>query len=363
MQIKIDNEFKNLIPPLTAEEYAGLEKSILTEGCRDALVLWNGIIIDGHNRYEICTKNNIPFNTVGKQFENRDKAKEWIILNQFGRRNLSPYDRSLLVLKLKEMFREKAKENQVRTAENRVSQKSVEQKIDTQKELARIAGVSHDTIYKVEKIEQKATPEQKEKIKKGEVSIHKVFKDINREEKREAIKQDLKPVKLPKGTFNVILADPPWRYKFSETESRAIENQYPTMELEEIKSLKIPSADDSVLFLWATAPKLEEAIQVLNAWGFKYRTCAVWDKEVIGMGYWFRNQHELLLVGVKGEFAPPIPENRISSVIREKRDKHSKKPSLIYEMLENMFPQGRFLELFARENKRPKWAVWGNQCE
>jgi N6-adenosine-specific RNA methylase IME4 len=168
---------------------------------------------------------------------------------------------------------------------------------------------------------------------------------------------------LPDGVFNVILADPPWQYQFSETESRAIENQYPTMDLDDIKKLQIPSADDSVLFLWATAPKLEEALQVLNAWGFGYRTCAVWDKEVIGMGYWFRNQHELLLVGVKGNFHPPDPEIRISSVIRQKRSEHSRKPECIYGILESMFPQGKFLELFARQNKRPDWMIWGNQLE
>lgn len=78
------------------------------------------------------------------------------------------------------------------------------------------------------------------------------------------------------------------------------------MELEEIKTLSIPSADNAVLFLWATAPKLKEALEVMEAWGFEYRTNAVWDKEIIGMGYWFRGQHELLLVGVKGEFSPPF---------------------------------------------------------
>lgn len=167
-------------------------------------------------------------------------------------------------------------------------------------------------------------------------------------------------IALPEGKFNVIYADPPWRYEFSETNTREIENHYPTMELEEIKSLKIPSAEDSVLFLWATAPKLEEAMQVMNSWGFKYRTCAVWDKEVIGMGYWFRGQHELLLLGIKGEFPTP-PENcRHSSVIKEKRGKHSEKPKKVYEIIEKMFPNGKYLELFAR-NQRKGWTSWGNE--
>lgn len=80
MNLKIDNEFKSLIPPLTVEEYAGLEKSILDEGCRDALIVWDGILVDGHNRYEICTHNNVLFETSEKAFESREKVKEWIIL-------------------------------------------------------------------------------------------------------------------------------------------------------------------------------------------------------------------------------------------------------------------------------------------
>ena len=85
-RLKIDPEFKNLIPPLTAEEYAGLEESILAEGCRDALILWDGILIDGHNRYEICTKHGIPFDTAEMDFPDRDAVMLWMIDQQRGRR-------------------------------------------------------------------------------------------------------------------------------------------------------------------------------------------------------------------------------------------------------------------------------------
>ncbi|MGB9846678.1 MAG: MT-A70 family methyltransferase, partial [Desulfotomaculales bacterium] len=91
-----------------------------------------------------------------------------------------------------------------------------------------------------------------------------------------------------------------------------------------------------------------------------YRTCAVWDKEVKGMGYWFRIQHELLLLGIKGDFPPPEVKNRFDSVIRSQREKHSKKPEIVYEMIEKMFPGRSYLELFAR-NTRPGWASWGNE--
>ena len=134
------------------------------------------------------------------------------------------------------------------------------------------------------------------------------------------------------------------------------------MNLKDIKRLKVPATENSVLFLWATAPKLREALEVLTHWGFNYRTHAIWDKEKIGMGYWFRGQHELLLIGVKGNFSPPEPEVRNSSVIRDKRANHSQKPICIYEIIEKMFPSHKYIELFAR-NERPGWASWGNQIE
>ena len=160
--------------------------------------------------------------------------------------------------------------------------------------------------------------------------------------------------------YDVIYADPPWRYDFAPTRSRKIENQYPTMTTEEICKLSVPSATNAVLYLWATAPKLIDALRVLHAWGFTYKTHAVWDKESMGMGYWFRNLHELLLVGVKGKMSPPESTLRISSVYEEKRGKHSKKPEYFYKVLEDSYPELNKIELFSR-NKRSNWAHWGNE--
>lgn len=164
--------------------------------------------------------------------------------------------------------------------------------------------------------------------------------------------------------YNIIYADPPWRYSFSKSKSRKIENKYPTMELEDIKNLNIPSDDNSVLYLWATAPKLIEALSVMKSWGYTYKTQAIWDKEIIGMGYWFRGQHEILLVGVKGKFSPP--QKRVSSIFKYKRTRHSKKPSQIKDYILFAFSHQEtnynMLELFARE-KTEGWDVWGNEVE
>ena len=167
---------------------------------------------------------------------------------------------------------------------------------------------------------------------------------------------------FPNKKYQIIYADPPWKYEHPPigASNRSIEKHYETMAIEDIKNLEIPIGDNGVCFLWATAPKLKECIDVLECWGFTYRTCLVWDKEIIGMGYWFRNQHELLLVGLKGKFSPPEPHLRISSIWRERRSRHSEKPHRLREWINKCFPNSPKIELFAR-HKAKGWDAWGNE--
>ncbi len=166
--------------------------------------------------------------------------------------------------------------------------------------------------------------------------------------------------------YPIIYADPPWQYENPPigASNRSIENHYPTMTLDEICALPVRdlATDDAILYLWATAPKLAECLKVIEAWGFEYRTNLVWDKEVIGMGYHARNQHELLLVAKRGEIPPPPPGTQPSSVYRERRGEHSAKPTFYYEMIEAAYPNLPKIELFSR-SPRDGWAAWGNQSE
>lgn len=159
--------------------------------------------------------------------------------------------------------------------------------------------------------------------------------------------------------YSVIYADPPWRYSFSKSKSREIENQYPTMTVDEICALDVPADKNCVLYLWATSPKLLEALAVMKAWGFSYKTNAMWDKGKIGMGFWFRGQHELLLVGTKGHVSPPEQSMRVSSVFSFRRGTHSKKPDEIRDLIASWFPSFSRLEMFARTTTQG-WDVWGN---
>ena len=189
--VTIDQEFKNIIPPQTPEEHAGLEAMIIADGCREPLIVWGGVLVDGHNRYEICTRLNLPYKTEEKYFPSHEHVVEWIINNQFSRRNLLPYDRTKLALKLEDIYKARAKANQ--GARTDLLQNSVKsEKVNTQYELAKQAGVSHDQIHRVKKIEEKATDEQKADLSSGKISINKVYTDIKKKEEPKPGKRDMK---------------------------------------------------------------------------------------------------------------------------------------------------------------------------
>jgi N6-adenosine-specific RNA methylase IME4 len=195
----------------------------------------------------------------------------------------------------------------------------------------------------------------------------KFVKTFTRDLKRKVRDANLpEPSALETGPFGVVYADPPWRYDHAAKPNRAIENQYPTLTVEEICALSdadnFPNVkEDAALFLWATAPKLREALAVMDAWHFDYVTNAVWIKDKVGMGYWFRGRHELLLVGKRGSFSPPDEDLRPDSVVEFPRLAHSAKPGTVRTLIESMFPDVARVELFARE-KAEGWAVWGNQA-
>lgn len=163
--------------------------------------------------------------------------------------------------------------------------------------------------------------------------------------------------------YPVLCADPPWRYEANTTpDTRAIENHYPTMSAAELAVLPVPADEDAVLFLWATSPKLAEALELLTAWDFEYRTCMVWVKDKIGMGHYARQRHELLLIAKRGAIPVPDPSDRPDSVIEAPRLEHSRKPSEAYARIERMYPHLPRVELFAR-SPRQGWAVWGNEVQ
>jgi N6-adenosine-specific RNA methylase IME4 len=175
---------------------------------------------------------------------------------------------------------------------------------------------------------------------------------------------------LPDKRYGVIYADPEWRFEPWSRETgmdRAADNHYPTSELDDIKARDVTSiaADDCVLFLCATVPMLLQALEVMASWGFKYVSHFIWLKDKIGTGYWNRNIHELLLVGVKGDIPCAAPGTQWDSVLQAPTSfaqrAHSEKPAIFYELIEAYFPTLPKIELNARE-RRAGWDAWGNEA-
>lgn len=196
MQIlKIDTEFHNLIPPLSEDEFKQLKENIIADGCREPLVVWNGTIVDGHNRYKICTENNIPFKTESKDFADRAAVIEWMLRNQLGRRNLNDFQRNEVALKYEKIIAEKMRERQRMAGGDKKSEKakiandqtnhSDFDKTSKRKEMAKIAGTSEGSIQRSKLIIEKGTQEQIDRARKGGKgnSVTAIAKEITEQSK------------------------------------------------------------------------------------------------------------------------------------------------------------------------------------
>ena len=211
-ELKTLIDVEELLPPLSEEEYEGLKADILENGCRDPIVIWNETILDGHHRYKICSENNIEFHTVERTFGSITEAKMWIVKNQSSRRNLTPYARVQIALQLKPLMEEMAKHRQSMAGGDRTSLESKERGAlvenspqalrKTRDKIAQIAGVSDNTVSRVEYIEEHADKATKEKLRRGDkdVSVNKVYTELREKENA--------PIKLSSEEEPVELDDP-----------------------------------------------------------------------------------------------------------------------------------------------------------
>ena len=354
----------------------------MRHGVREPVWLYEGQILDGRNRYRAAQAMGVECPT--REYDGEDPTGFVVSLN-LHRRHLSESQRAMVAAKLANMPAHRPdKSANLPTSQDdaaemlNVSPRSVRSAVkvqaDATPELVQAVEAGRVSVSAAADVATLPKVEQAQIVARGEREILQAAKEIraNKAEERRAERIE-KIVEISRGNaplgqvaerYAVIYADPPWRYEHAESESRAIENHYPTMSLDEIKALPVGDIafDDCILFMWATSPKLHESMQVLDAWGFSYRTCAVWDKQKIGMGYYFRQQHELLLVAVKGAPPTPRPGDRPSSVFSYERSQHSAKPHEVYEIIEAMYPELPKLEMFCR-SPRDGWGVWGNQAK
>jgi N6-adenosine-specific RNA methylase IME4 len=369
-----------IFPLLEGEAFAELVADIGAHGLVESIVLYEGKILDGRNRYRACQEAG-----VAPRFETYAGSDPlgYVVSLNLRRRHLTESQRAMVAAR-------------IATLPHGANQHSEGPSIEG---ASRLLNVGHASVERAKLVQREGAPElvqavdrgdvkvsvaadiatvspqeQREIVARGEREILEAAKQIRAEkaevrraeriERLVAISQGNAPLGLEQ-TYPIILADPPWKYEHPPmgATNRSIENHYPTMSLEEICQVPVSqlATQDAILFLWATSPKLGECMSVIERWGFTYRTCLVWVKDKTGTGSYVRNQHELLLIAKRGDDIPPPKESdRPPSILHAPRREHSRKPDEIYSLIEQMYPELARIELFAR-GTRPGWAAWGNQ--
>lgn len=360
--LKVNPEYKELVPRLTDEEYAALETSILhyQRAFEPIKINKKDEILDGHTRFEICTKYSLYFDTQVMDFPTVNDEKIYIIEANLERRQLNDFNKTELYAKLEPLYTERSKEDKEKQRnpetgkfEPLCSNEHDGKKGKARDKVAKLAGVSPTTYHRAKTVLEKGSPETIQKARDGKISITRAYMGVTQKERH------INPPPLPEGVFSVIYADPPWEY-YNDLRGTP-GNHYNTMSIDDIKALKVPIADDAVLFLWATNPHLHNALHVMDAWGFTYLTNFAWVKDKIGTGYWGREKHELLLIGRKGSIPPPSEDTRQATVFEFPRGTHSSKPPEFRNIIMKMLPNRQYLELFARGEAPEGWVFWGDE--
>jgi N6-adenosine-specific RNA methylase IME4 len=356
------------LPPLTADDYQALKLDIAEHGLHVPLeATAAGVVLDGHARLEIARQ--LGLTEIEVLLVGPDDELAYMLAAALLRRHLSVSQRSALAVKLVdyEQLRAQAAERQQANLRrgndepevaNLPARENDEATGRTRDRIAALAGVSARTVQHAITVREH-DPDEFQRVLAGEVKVSTAANRIDRAN-RDATIPPAPPV--PDGPFQLILADPPWQMG-SPDSPHSPEQHYPCMSLEEIKALKIPAADQCVLFLWGVNQLLPQTLDVVSAWGFTYRANIVWVKtDGIGLGVWLRQRHELLFMATRG-ISPPDPLDRVDSVINAPRTRHSEKPERAYELIERMYPQLTKLELFSRGTPRPGWTSWGNEVQ
>jgi N6-adenosine-specific RNA methylase IME4 len=230
--------------------------------------------------------------------------------------------------------------------------KLVAEKFESARRRADLTFSHHLEVVKLSPDKQ---DEYLEKASENKLSV----RDLRRLLRRDGVLYNSQS-ELPEGIFQLFYADPPWKYD-TEYGATLPENYYPTMDIEEICAMPIKEMTDTnaVLFMWTTSGFLEKSFEVVQAWGFQYKASFIWDKILHNIGYYNSVRHEILLLCTKGSY--PIQNLKLyDSVYSEEKTEHSKKPEFYYEMIEDLYPNTKKLELFAR-NSREGWTSFGNQ--
>lgn len=368
-----------IFPLMDGAPFDELVADIKQRGLMEPITLHEERILDGRNRYRACVKARVE--PRFRKYGGRDPLGFVISLN-LKRRHLNESQRADIAARLETMPRGRPK---IKDAIVHVSRS----------EAAKMLNVSERSVASAAAVRKQGTPELIAAVEQGHLDVSTASRSAKlpaadqREIAKKAAAGEINPARkvakqkiraqherelgekqtaLPDKRYGVILADPEWKFEVWSALGQvnaAAENHYRTSVLDVIKQRSVPgiAAKDCVLFLWSTVPMLPQALEVMAAWGFRYVTNFAWIKDRAGTGYWNRNKHETLLVGVKGKVPAPAPGKQWESAFEARKGRHSAKPERSLELIEDYFPTLPKIELNRRGPARPGWDAWGDEAE
>ena len=382
--IIIDKEIKDRLWLLEETEYENLKQSLIKDGCREPLIIWGNILIDGHNRYKICKGFNIEFKTIQKHFNSKNEALRWIDTNQLSRRNLLDWQRTILFGRISKLNKQEinitgpkghfvaSAGTQKNTASNlgitsktiQRAEKYVEAYEDVERNIGKektdqlAKSITQQDMIQIGKLEPF---KQEEIITKLITGTAKSFKDtIKQTQIKELKAKEIKPIT---DKYDVIVIDPPWQMEKIEREvaPNQIGFDYPTMTEQEIKDFKLPAAESAHIFLWTTHKHLPLAIEVFKAWGVKYVLTMVWHKNGGFQPFELpQYNNEFILYGRIG--TPIFTETKnFFTCFKADRKGHSVKPDEFYDTIKRV-TSGKRIDIFNRR-KIDGFDTYGNEAK
>jgi len=363
--LTVNPEYRNLVSRHSKKQYEALKKDLLKTGeaIEPIIINKNNVILDGHTRYEICSKNGLFYRTEVRMFDSELDEKIFVMKTNLVRRQLFKAQRISLARKLLEFeTQKKAKKQQgIRTDLTSSSAEEKVESIHTDKTIAKMAVASLASVHRVRVVEEKGTKEEQELMFSDEGKIKTAYKKVMSAQKKE--KEPIETPPLPDKKYRCLIIDPPWKTQKIERDERPEQGKYldyPTMSLEEIEKLPIPELayeEGCHVYLWTTHKRLPNALKLFESWGVKYQCLMTWVKPT-GMTpfSWMYNTEHVLFgrigtlnlekLGIKLSFEEPSRE-------------HSRKPEIFYEIVRKVSPEPR-LDMFAR-GPHEGFDQWGNE--
>jgi len=365
MKILQPHPIAEIFPMLPESELKTLTADIQESGLQTPIVLYEGKILDGRNRYAACISGSVD--PAFTQYTGSNAATYVLSLN-LHRRHLTASQKATVAVEVLPHLEKEANERKHEALKkgSREGKNSLTGKGKATEHAAKTVDVNPRYVQEAKRIKEKS-PETFEKIKRGETDIAEVTKLEKVQKRKDDIAKTKKKIDQENQTitdkFDVVAIDPPWDYSehggFTVDEHDPEANRggvdYPTMTVSGIKDIELPLKDNAVVFLWTTHAFLHDAFHLLEHWGLEYKATIVWDKEKMGIGRTVRMQCEFCLLAVKGK--PLLQGGSIRDIIREARREHSRKPEAFYNLVETMTIGSR-LDYFARE-QRKGWEVYG----